>query len=144
VVQPIELCGYTALATDRYPPFTPADVPEYLAGLNINYPQQLNVGCRWSSRCSPSRTTSLWRACRLRYSRTLCSLAHSRSARTRLVDRVSGRERSGQSDQRRKEQIGLSWSQDHRLCARATVLIRTALAMSTDRRGGRARWTFAI
>jgi hypothetical protein len=38
VVLPIQLCGYTVLATDRYPAFTPADVPAYLAGLNINYP----------------------------------------------------------------------------------------------------------
>jgi hypothetical protein len=37
VVLPIQLCGYTVLATDRYPAFT-ADVPAYLAGLNINYP----------------------------------------------------------------------------------------------------------
>jgi hypothetical protein len=64
--------SYNALGTDRYPPFSLAEHPDYPARLDVEYPQALSRGLvlvKWwllalphylSSRCSPVAPSPGW------------------------------------------------------------------------------------
>lgn len=43
----VSFYGYRALGTDRYPPFSIGENPDYPAGLRVEYPERLSRGLVW-------------------------------------------------------------------------------------------------
>src|SRR5207249_4193873 len=57
--------SYSALGTDRYPPFTLADVPAYPARLDVEYPRELSRGLvlvKWWLLALPQYSLRIWAA----------------------------------------------------------------------------------